>query len=217
MNERQHFEKQLSSLRQSIVTMMNDVADQYKRVRQALELSDKQLAHGLIAFDEDINQQEIDINERVLSLIIRENPVASDLRMVMTAIKIANDLERIADYACNIAKYLIHTHTQPMYTDLIDTFFPPIFSMFEQLSEAYINKDLELALSVAKEDEKIDDLFEKHVKTFIRITKTEVNTSAEEAARAILVVKQLERTGDHLTNIAEAILYLHKATHVVLN
>ena len=135
----------------------------------------------------------------------------------MTAIKIASDLERIADYACNIAKYIMHTQTQPMYTDIIDVFFPPIEAMFTELSIAYQDKDLERAMQVAKQDEQIDDLFEKHVKTFIRITKTEVNTSAEEAARAILVIKQLERTGDHLTNIAEAIIYHQKATHIVLN
>ncbi len=217
MNERQHFERQLAKLRTRVVTMMNDVADQYKRVRQALELNDKKLAHGLIAFDEDINQQEIDINENVLSIIIRETPVATDLRMVITAIKIASDLERVADYACNIAKYIIHTQAQALYTDAIDAFFPPILAMFDQLAQAYADKDLELAMAVAKQDEQIDDLFEKHVKKFIRITKTEINTSAEEAARAILVIKQLERTGDHLTNIAEAIIYHQKATHIVLN
>lgn len=217
MNERQHFERQLEKLRTRVVTMMNDVSDQYKRVRHALELSDKKLAQGLIAFDEDINQQEIDINETVLSIIIRETPVASDLRMVITAIKIASDLERIADYACNIAKYIINTQTQALYTDLIDAFFPPIALMFEKLAQAYADKDIELAMAIAKQDEEIDDLFEKHVKKFIRITKTEINTSAEEAARAILVIKQLERTGDHLTNIAEAIIYHQKATHIVLN
>lgn len=217
MHERPYFQQRLEQLSQDILTMLHDVLNQFKAVRKAIELTDKTAAHKIIQRDESINQQEIAITENAISLIIKESPVAKDLRRVITAMQIANDLERIGDYAANLAKYVIHTQAQALYLDAIDAFFPFLESMFLDLAKAYAAKDVSLAMAVAKDDQNIDDLFDKHVKEFIRIVKTEINTSAEEAGRAILVIKQLERAGDHLTNIAEAIIYLNKATHVVLN
>ncbi len=167
--------------------------------------------------DETINRQEDQINEKVVSLIIQESPVASDLRMVVTAMKIANDLERIADYVCNIAKYIIHTKEVSNHNEMFDEFFDPLLGMFKDINKAYTNENVELALAVAKQDEELDDLFDKHVKRLIEIAKSEIDSPAEEAARALFVIKNLERAGDHLTNISEQIIYLHKAKRITLN
>lgn len=217
MRERIKFETLLRELQDLVIDMIDDVTSQYKKIRNALKSMDKSSAENLIAIDETINRQEDQINEKVVSLIIQEAPVASDLRMVITAMKIANDLERIADYVCNIAKYIIHTKEVSNHNEMFDEFFDPLLKMFKDINKAYTNENVELALAVAKQDEELDDLFDKHVKRLIEIAKSEIDSPAEEAARALFVIKNLERAGDHLTNISEQIIYLHKAKRITLN
>lgn len=217
MRERIKFETLLRELQDLVIDMMDDVTSQYKKVRNALKSMDKSSAEKLIAIDETINRQEDQINEKVVSLIIQEAPVASDLRMVITAMKISNDLERIADYVCNIAKYIIHTKENSDHNVMFDAFFDPLLKMFKDIQKAYSNENVELALAVAKQDEEMDDLFDEHVKKLIKIAKSETDAPAEEAARALFVIKNLERAGDHLTNISEQIIYLHKAKRITLN
>lgn len=217
MRERIKFETLLKELQDLVIDMIDDVTSQYKKLREALKSMEKDSAENLISVDETINRQEDQINEKVVSLIIQETPVASDLRMVITAMKIANDLERIADYVCNIAKYIIHTKETSNYNEVFDEFFDPLLKMFKDINKAYTNENVGLALAVAKADEELDDLFDKHVKKFIKTAKSEIDSPAEEAARALFVIKNLERAGDHLTNISEQIIYLHKAKRITLN
>lgn len=217
MRERIKFETLLTELQDSVIDMITDVTEQYLKLREALKSMDKTLAEKLISIDEGINRQEEQINEKVVSLIIQETPVASDLRMVVTAMKIASDLERIADYVCNIAKYIIHTKQNIEHQAMFDSFFTPLIKMFNDIRKAYIDENVELALQVAKDDEVLDDLFDAHVKNLIKITKSEMDTPAAEAARALFVIKNIERAGDHLTNISEQIIYLHKAKRITLN
>jgi len=217
MRERIKFETLLVELQDLVIDMMEDVTSQYQKLRTTLQSMDHKAAEGLIAVDETINRQEETINEKVVSLIIQEAPVASDLRMVITAMKISNDLERIADYVCNIAKYIIHTEEQTDHNAMFDAYFEPLLKMFEDIHKAYTSENVELALAVAKADEALDDLFDEHVKKLMKITKSEIDTPAEEAARALFVIKNLERAGDHLTNISEQIIYLHKAKRITLN
>ena len=217
MRERIKFETLLVELQDLVIDMIDDVTDQYKKLRSTLKSMDRASAESLIAVDETINQQENQINEKVVSLIIQEAPVASDLRMVITAMKIANDLERIADYVCNIAKYIIHTKENSNHNVMFDAFFDPLLKMFKDIQKAYTNENVELALAVAKQDEELDDLFDTNVKNLIEIAKSQVDSPAEEAARALFVIKNLERAGDHLTNISEQIIYLHKAKRITLN
>ena len=217
MRERIKFETLLVELQDLVIDMMEDVTGQYQKLRTTLQSMDHDAAEGLIAVDETINRQEEQINDKVVSLIIRETPVASDLRMVITAMKIANDLERIADYVCNIAKYIIHTKEKTDHNTMFDAFFDPLLKMFKDIHKAYTSENVELALAVAKADEEMDDLFDEHVKKLMKIAKSQTDAPAEEAARALFVIKNLERAGDHLTNISEQIIYLHKAKRITLN
>lgn len=217
MRERIKFETLLSELQDLVIDMISDTEEQYKKLRVALKTMDIKQAESLIAYDESINRLENTINERVVSLIIQETPVASDLRMVITAMKIASDLERIADYVCNIAKYIIHTKHESDHHLMYDIFFDPLLEMLKNTRKAYVQENVELALNVARKDEELDDLFDEKVKSLMQITKDEVDVAAEEAARALFVIKNLERAGDHLTNISEQIVYLHKAKRITLN
>lgn len=217
MRERIKFETALLQLHNEVVQMMDDVTQQYVSLRKALFETDRTLAETLISKDEAINLKERTINEFVISLIIKESPVASDLRAVITAMKIASDLERIADYVCNISKYIIHTKVQTELGEMFDSFFEPLLSMFEKINLAYSEENVELALNVAHQDEELDELFDKNVKILINTAKDYTDTKAEEAARALFVIKNLERAGDHLTNISESIVYLHKAKRITLN
>jgi len=215
--ERIRFQEMLSRLKGEVTSMLKDVTDQFNRLYEALESMDKTKAEAIISFDEAINEKEDKINEDSFLIIAKECPVASDLRMIMTAIRIANDLERIGDYACNLAKYIIHTTTKHEYNKAILDYFKPLMAMFDIIQHAYLENDVVEALKVAKMDERIDGIYENHVKKFIRILKHEVDISASEAGRILFVIKQLERTGDHLTNISEAIIYCVRAERLTLN
>jgi phosphate transport system protein len=217
MRERIKFETALLQLHNEVVQMMKDVTSQYLSLRKALIEMDRNVAEELITNDEAINLKERTINEFVISLIIKESPVASDLRAVITAMKIASDLERIADYVCNISKYIIHTKVKTELGEMFDSFFEPLLVMFEKITIAYSDENVELALNVAHLDEDLDELFDKNVKSLINTAKDHTDTKAEEAARALFVIKNLERAGDHLTNISESIVYLHKAKRITLN
>ena len=217
MRERIKFETALLQLHEEVAQMIADVSTQYVQIRKALFEMNRPLAESLIAKDEAINQKERSINEFVISIIIKESPVASDLRAVITAMKIASDLERIADYVCNISKYIIHTKVKTDLENMFDTFFEPLLSMFDKIAQAYSEENVELALEVAHQDEELDELFDLNVKNLINTAKDYTDSKAEEAARALFVIKNLERAGDHLTNISESIVYLHKAKRITLN
>jgi phosphate transport system protein len=217
MRERIKFETALLQLHTDVSEMISDVRNQYVALRKVLLAMNAKEAEALISMDESINQKERSINESVISLIIKEIPVASDLRAVITAMKIASDLERIADYVCNIAKYVIHTKHETDLGQMFDSFFGPLLEMFEKILIAYSAENVELALNVAHQDEVLDDLFDTHVKTLIKTTADYKDVKAEEAARGLFVIKNLERAGDHLTNISESIVYLHKAKRITLN
>lgn len=217
MRERIKFETALLQLHHQVIEMMEAVTQQYLSLRQALLNMDQSSAEDLISKDENINIHEREINEAVISLIIKEAPVASDLRAVITAMKIASDLERIADYVCNISKYIIYTKVKTDLGEMFDSFFEPLLQMFKEIKVAYQDENVELALNVAHQDEQLDELFDKNVKVLVKTAKAEQDSKAEEAARALFVIKNLERAGDHLTNISESIVYLHKAKRITLN
>lgn len=214
---RKVFNEELLSLRKLVVDMLSQVKKHYRIIYDALETQNYKGVSKLIAADEIINDYEDDINEKAYLIILKECPVARDLRIVLTAIRIASDLERLGDYMTNIAVYIEKTKTEIHYRKYLMEYFTPIFKMMDNLKDAYINNSANVAYNAIEVDSEIDEIYEKHVKRFIKILKREIDVTAEESGRILFVIKQLERSGDHLTNIAEAIIYLVRAQRVTLN
>lgn len=215
---RKHFNDELNDLNYKVLTMGNEVIKTYKTLVEACNHKDNDIAKEIIENDKLINELEISINVDAYLLIAKQCPVASDLRRIITALKISNDLERIADYAVNISKYLIKTKNDNDYfVASIIKLTSLIINMMTGIMEAFDKEDIKLALDVNDSDELLDNEYKNEVKEFIKISKKSNDEEAEEAVRAVLVLKQLERAGDHITNIAENIVYLVNGKRVELN
>ena len=214
---REIFDRELKNLSAMVIDMMDRVHEHYTKIQNAFEEKSKKGMEKLINADQIINDLEDDINEKAFIIIMKECPVARDLRAVMTAIRIANDLERLGDYVTNIAKYILNSPHELPFRKYILKYFDPVLKMLEKAKDAYQKQSIDLAYEVVELDSSIDEIYEDHVKKFIRILKQEVDVNAEESGRILFVIKQFERAGDHLTNIAEAIIYLVRAQRVSLN
>jgi phosphate transport system protein len=217
-NNRKHFIDELNSLYNKVHNMGLEVLDGYYKILQACELKSNEIAETIIDNDKMINDIEISINVDAYLLIAKQCPVAGDLRRIITALKVATDLERIGDYAVNMAKYLLNTKNDNQeHLDTIIALSRHLVKMLEGIMEAFIKEDIKLALEVNEMDEVLDEEYKNRVKKLIKVGKEKTDAEAEEAMRAILVVKQIERAGDHITNIAESIVYLVNGKRVELN
>lgn len=209
VENRKHFIDELSELHNRVCSMANEVLESFKRLVIACEDYDLELAQHIVEHDKIINGLEESINVDAYLLIAKQCPVASDLRGIISALKISNELERIADYASNVAKYLIHSGGEGDYfieriVKLNNVFIP----MFKNIMKSYQEHDVELALETPDMDEDLDKMYNGFVQEFIKLTKDKTDQQAEEALKVILILKQIERAGDHVTNIAEQIVYM---------
>ena len=218
MPNRKHFVDELNELKQKLLTMGEQVYNSYVKLISVCETRDLSLAERIMEQDKLVNELEVSINVDAYLLIAKQCPVASDLRRIISILKISNDLERIGDYTVNIAKYFIKTkNDNEQFLDQIIHLASIFMDMLEQIMEAFDNEDVTLAVSVSSSDEELDKEYKKHVKELIKIAKTSTEEETEEAMRALLVLKQIERAGDHVTNIAENIVYLVNAKRVELD
>ncbi len=206
----------ITILRLDIKNLVNMIIDQYKKVIKALENVDSDLALEVIKNGGDINTMAEDIDLETIIVIARYQPVASDLRRVMTINKLAYELERIADYAKNIAEYII-TGSKLNFEktgELIITFdkmFEIILKMLEKNLQAFLDEDKLMAREALLMDNEIDDLYKENFNLLLnKFKNTNDEYGQHMVSRALILNKQIERSGDHLTNISEQILYLIK-------
>ncbi|TVP94002.1 MAG: phosphate transport system regulatory protein PhoU [Acholeplasmatales bacterium] len=215
---RPYFDEALEALKQNMLDMFDYVITAFDEMFHMLESNDKTLAGHLIEADRRVNVQEQRINEDAFLIILKQCPVASDLRRIMTAVKIANDLERIADYTVNVAVYVLKTdHENQKYRTQMCAYRPPLMNMLRLIKEAYATQDVALAEDVSEQDYAVDTLYQRDIEHFIAIARQETDDEAAEAARSLPVIKHFERAGDHVTNIAEHIVFLHSGEHKELN
>ncbi len=217
-NTRKHFSDELEELNNRVEAMGQEVLESYKRLVIACEDNDIDLAHHIMDHDKIVNGLEESINVDAYLLIAKQCPVASDLRQIISAVKISNDLERIADYSVNIAKYIIKTkNDNDQFVSRVVALTNLFIPMLKDIIKAFKSRDVEAALKVSEIDEKIDTTYKKYVKEFIKLARAKTDEEAEEAMRVILVLKQIERAGDHVTNIAENIVYMVNAKRLELD
>ena len=210
------FDRELRSLRDKLLAMGGRAEEQIGRAVQALVKRDEALADQVIADDEAIDQAEIGIDELAFLILARRQPVASDLRFVMLALKVVTDLERIGDLAVNIAKRvrdLARFEPSPMQ-DRIALLATRVLGALQMALDAFVHADAERAEKVIEGDRDIDAL-NMHVIADV-ISGGDVS-DAHVVARALAlssVSRYLERIGDHSTNIAEMVIYFVRGRDV---
>lgn len=206
----------ITVLKLDIKELTRMVENQYNQVIEAIMKNDSKIALEVIENDQEINELAEDIDLETLIVIARYQPVASDLRRVMTINKLAYELERIADYAKSIARYVITGHEKnviegPSIITNFEQMFHTIFEMLETNLKAFENEDKELARQALLMDQKIDDAYKENFETLLARFKEEKRDDVQHMiSMALILNKQIERAGDHLTNISEQILYLIK-------
>ncbi|OIO58786.1 MAG: phosphate transport system regulatory protein PhoU [Alphaproteobacteria bacterium CG_4_10_14_0_2_um_filter_63_37] len=205
------FEQELSQLKSLILKLSGQVEENLKSSIQALVERDVDLANRTIAQDHIANRLDVEIDEMAIRLLALRQPAGSDLRLVMTAIKIATDLERMGDLSVNICERAIDLSKEPPLKPLtqIQTMAMAALALIDKAMTSFIAQDIELALEVCRRDEEVDHHFtaiQRELLTYM----LEDPRSIRQALALISVAKNLERAADHATNIAELVLYMVK-------
>ncbi|MDR2464933.1 MAG: phosphate signaling complex protein PhoU [Streptococcaceae bacterium] len=207
---RSQFEEQLSKLHNQFYEMGTDVSTAIHKSVRAFVDHDRKLAQEVIDNDEKINELEIHLEKKSFEMIALQQPMASDLRTIITVMKASSDLERMGDHAVAIAKATIHVKGEERIPDveaLISDMSEKVKKMVDAVLQSYISGDVEMAKRIATRDEEINDLFNIIHRLTIREMKENVDTIIA-GNDYLRVASFLERIGDYVTNIAEWIVYL---------
>lgn len=212
---RQAYIEELERLRKQISKMGMAVDKGLKDSMTALINRDTQLAKKVMLDDDVIDEMNVKIEDACMLLIAKQQPIAKDLRIIATGLKISTDLERIGDHAHDIAKIATEFDQQVFVKKLVDIPQMAEFAekMLQDAIEAYNTFDVALAEQVCLDDDKVDDLY---AKTFRELSKFVDDDAAmvKQATQLIFIARYLERVADHATNIAEWVIYLVTAERI---
>lgn len=212
---RNRFDKDLNLLNQELIQMGSMIESSIEGAAQALIQRDLDLARIIIAADDDIDNMENDIEARCLKLLLQQQPVASDLRLISSILKMITDLERIGDQAQDISEIVIILSNSNYIKDL--THLPKMaeatIKMVKESIDAFVNKDIALANRVIEYDDVVDDLFVIIKDELISLIREDVK-NGEQAIDLLMIAKYFERIGDHAQNIAEWVVYSITGEHV---
>ena len=210
-----HFADELHLLTARLREMGVASEAQVSRSMRGLVEADRTLLRQVIAGDESINRLHLEIDDRAFKLLALFQPVAVDLRSIVSAVKINSDLERIGDLAVNIAeaadRYLSHAPVKPLVD--LPKMAQLAVSMLHQALEAFVSEKIALAQSVLVEDDVLDNLKDQVFRDLLQIMIREPQT-VEPGLDLILISRHLERVGDHATNIAEDVIFIVEARDV---
>ena len=203
------FDQELDQLKRSVVQMGGLAETEVEMAIQSIVKRDTELAAQVVQDDDQLDEYENDIDQRAVRVLALRQPMATDLREVVAALKIAHDLERIGDYAANLAKRAIAISQVPVVrpTTGIPRMGRLAQAIIKQVLDAYAKRDLEMALQAWRRDEELDDLYT----SLFRETLTymmEDPRNITSCTHLLFIAKNIERIGDHATNIAETIHFL---------
>ena len=210
---RNRFDEQLFELNREIIEMGAMCEEAIATASKALTTGDVELANQVKANGHVIDQMERDIESRCMKLLLHQQPVAKDLRLISAALKMITDMERIGDQAEDIADIVTFLNGHTMAgMELIEEMARETIQMVTNSVEAFVKKDVELAKKVIVQDDVVDDFFSK-IKCGIISLITEHSADGEVALDLLMIAKYFERIGDHATNIAEWVIYSVTGTH----
>lgn len=210
-----HLDEQLHELRDDMSQMFDLVKGQLNKSMQALLQKDDDLASEVLHTEKLVNATELTIDKVCENIFALLSPVAHDMRFVFASLKINGDLERIGDHAEGIAK-LVLLGEQEFAEDLIARLslremYETAGSMFEDVHNAYVNNDTKLARSVFSRDKFLNDI-NMRVTDLVEEYCKENMHNMRQALILLSIIRKLERVGDHVTNIAEEIIFFKEAT-----
>ena len=206
---RTSFERHLHELQDDVLVLGSMAEKATYRSMEALKNRDLELAKQIIADDDEIDRKRFDIEEKCIELIVTQQPVASDLRIIVAVLNIIIDLERIGDHAEGVAKITIMIGNEPPLKPLIDLprMAQKTGDMLRRSLDAFVNRDAETARQIAKEDDEIDALYDQVFRELLTYMAEDPRTITR-ATRLIWVAHNLERSADRVTNICERVIFV---------
>jgi phosphate transport system protein len=210
-----HFQEELERLKTRLLEMGGLAEDRVRSAVEGLVERDVPLVDRVLGGDMPINQLHIEIDGRCFKLLALHQPMAVDLRSIVSAVKINTDLERVGDLAINIAEAVRRYMRHPPVKELID--IPRMAdiaqSMLRDSLDAYVRRDIALAQSVLNQDDELDALKTQVFRELLTFMLQDP-TTIEPALDLILISRHLERIGDHATNVAEDVIFMVSARDV---
>jgi len=200
------YDEELKTLHALIRHMGEKTVEQIRKAIQSLIERNGKLAQEVIDHDNEINLLEIKVDELAVRILALRQPVASDLRMVVAALKISNQVERIADYAANIAKRTLLLNEMPPFPGIegLSTLVRIPKQMIEKAISAFAASDVDLALQVWHMDREVDELYNAYLRQLFDTMITDPKNIGP-CTQLLFAAKNIERIGDQSTNIAEAV------------
>lgn len=214
MTLRHNLQESIEILKKDVAGMADLALKNLREGLQAFKTENLELAKQVIKSDDEVDNYEEEIAKQALKILWREQPVASDLRLVTGILKLITDLERIGDHATDIAEMTLHLDSTrnrrvlPITTQMAEA----VEEMVLESIKALVKVDEERAKEVIKKDDEVDSLFQTLIDkmtTELKNDKIEPN----EAIYVLMVAKYFERVGDHAVNIAEWIIFMNQGTH----
>lgn len=209
MTVRKEFDQSLDQLNQWLVEMGEMVENAINDAVKALSTLDREKAKLIVAEDIKINEMEERIIELGLKLIATQQPVAKDLRRIIAAFRIANDLERMGDLALDVAKAVSKIEGDVLIKPIIDIprMGEVVGNMTYEAIQSFVNENVDLAYKMAKDDDQVDALYSQVLRELLLLMMENPRNIAQ-AQQLSFVGRYIERFGDHATNIGESVIYL---------
>ena len=215
MNMRNKFQEQLEKLNQEMIRMGKLCEEAIAAaIKLTIEYTNEELKQEVLDADAEIDRKEREIEGICMKLLLRQQPVAKDLRTISSALKMISDMERIGDQASDIvelAKYIRSSDAK--YKIHLNDMANEVIKMVTESIDSFVAKDLDMAKSVIVYDDVVDNYFNEIKEELITMI-TNDNDNGEEYLDILMIAKYLERIGDHATNIAGWVEYSILGTHV---
>jgi len=210
-----HFQDELDQLKARLLEMGGLAEDRLRRAVQALVERDLTIVEQVVASDAAINELHIELDDRCFKLLALHQPMAVDLRAIVSAVKINTDLERVGDLAVNIAEAARRYLQHPPVKELIDIPRMAVIAqdMLRDALDAFVRRDLDLAQHVLDRDDELDALKTQVFRDLLTHMLRDQQT-IEPSLELILISRHLERIGDHATNVAEDVIFMVTARDV---
>lgn len=207
------FDQALNDVNQEIVELGSRTIQVLEKTKLALTNLDEKLARQIYDEDDLIDAKEIEISEKCMNIIIREQPIARDLRFLLTALKISSDFERICDHSAQITKLTrkLLKHNAGTLPGAVEEMFNTTLDLVRRIVKAYATSDMEIALGVYEDDDRLDQAY----KMMVKWIKSKIENNVDQVDQYIdylFISKYFERIGDRTNSIAKWIIYKEKGT-----
>lgn len=208
-NIRERFSEQIDHAQSKVTELASFVTEMLTLSMQALVNQDEKLADQVIHMDDVADDLDLEIEQACMRLLALQQPMAKDLRIISTAMRISGDYERVGDYSVDIARSARALASEPYFKPLVD--IPRMAEITEEMvrdsAAAFVNHDLELVSKVVAQDDEIDHMWYTLLSEIISLMEQDPSV-VRQATHLLLVARYLERIADHVVNVAERVSYM---------